>query len=70
MGIGGVRFTALQRNEELFIPQGSEAFKDLDKAEKYFHTLKFRVEEFIIASKDGSNVLDNNKAFLEDVRTS
>ena len=52
MGVGGVRFKALTRNEELFIPQGSQAFEDLEKGEQYF-PLKHRFEEFIIKRSDG-----------------
>ena len=65
MAIGAVRFKALQRNEELFIPQDSEAFKDLERGVKIFKGLKFRIEEFIVATKDGSSIFDDNKALLK-----
>ena len=65
MAVGAKRFKALERNEELFIPQGSEAFKDLEKGGKLFKDLKFRAEEFIITYKDGRSIFDNNKALLK-----
>lgn len=55
-------FNALQRNEELFIPQGSEAFTDLDKAQKYFN-VKFRAEEFILSRADQGNILNDAAVF-------
>ena len=64
MGIGGVRFKALMRNEELFIPQGSQAFEDLEKGEQYF-PLKHRFEEFIIKRSDGRDIFMSNDLLLE-----
>ena len=64
MGIGGVRFKALTRNEELFIPQGSQAFEDLEKGEQYF-PLKHRFEEFIIKRSDGKDIFMSNDLLLE-----
>ena len=64
MIVGGWRFKALQRNEELFIPQGSQAFKDLDKGQKLFH-LKYRLEEVIVSHTDGSSIFNDNKIFLK-----
>ena len=64
MGIGGVRFKALMRNEELFIPQKSQAFEDLEKGEQYF-PLKHRFEEFIIKRSDGSDIFISNDILLE-----
>ena len=49
MAVGAVWFNALQRNEELFIPQGSEAFTDLDRAQKEFPDMKYRVQDVIIS---------------------
>jgi len=63
MAVGAVRFNSLERNEELFIPQGSQAFTDLEKGEKYFR-FKYRFNEFIL-TPDGGNVLDSNDAFLK-----
>ena len=64
MGVGGVRFKALTRNEELFIPQGSQAFEDLEKGEQYF-PLKHRFEEFIIKRSDGKDIFISNYLLLE-----
>ena len=64
MAAGGWRFKALQRNEELFIPQGTRAFKDLDKGQKSF-SLKYRVEEFIVSHTDGSSIFKDNTIFLK-----
>ena len=64
MGVGGVRFKALTRNEELFIPQGSQAFEDLEKGEQYF-PLKHRFEEFIIKRSDGKDIFMSNDLLLE-----
>ena len=64
MAAGGWRFKALQRNEELFIPQGTQAFKDLDKGQKLF-PLKYRVEEFIVSHTDGSSIFKDNTIFLK-----
>ena len=64
MGVGGVRFKALTRNEELFIPQGSQAFEDLEKGEQYF-PLKHRFEEFIIKRSDGKDIFISNDLLLE-----
>lgn len=63
MAVGAFRFKALQRNEELFIPQTSQAFKDLDRAEVNFD-LKFRFEEFIVMPNNGqANIFDDNLVF-------
>lgn len=62
MAVGGVWFNPLQRNEELFIPQGSEAFKDLDKAQNSFN-VKFRVEEFVLSRTDNGNILNDTDIF-------
>ena len=63
MAIGAVRMDPLSRSEELFIPQNSQAFTDLDKGHQYF-LLKFRAESVLIASKSRSNVLSSNQIFL------
>ena len=59
MAVGAVWFKALQRNEELFIPQGSTAFTDLDRAQKEFPDMKYRVQDIIISGKL------NRKSFIE-----
>ena len=64
LGMGGVRFNNLMRNEELFIPQGSQAFEDLEKGEQYF-SLKHRFEEFIIKRSDGRDIFMSNDLLLE-----
>ena len=51
MAVGAVWFKALQRNEELFIPQGSTAFTDLDRAQKEFPDMKYRVQDIIISGR-------------------
>ena len=65
MAIGGVWFNALQRNEELFIPQGSEAFKRLDQAEAHFPDIKFRVQDVILARKDNKNIINDTDLFTK-----
>ena len=67
MAIGGVWFNALQRNEELFIPQGSQAFKDLDRAQaKGFEDMYYRNQDVIISGFD--NVFDKPEAFKEALK--
>ena len=63
MAIGSVWFNALQRNEELFIPQGSEAFKDLNKAEEHFKDIKFRVQDVLLSRGDDGNLLNDSAIF-------
>lgn len=63
IAIGAVWFKALQRNEELFIPQASEAFKKLDETEKFFPDIKFRVQDIIISKKNGGDVLSDTEVF-------
>ena len=63
MAIGVVRMDPLSRSEELFIPQNSQAFTDLDKGHQYF-LLKFRAESILIALKNRSDVLSSNQIFL------
>ena len=63
MAIGAVRMDPLSRSEELFIPQNSQAFTDLDKGHQYF-LLKFRAESVLVASKKGSDVLSSNQILL------
>ena len=64
MAVGGWRFDPLMRNEELFIPQGSQAFIDLDEGHKYFG-LKYRTEDILITFNNGNNVLSSNIALLK-----
>ena len=64
MAVGGWRFDPLMRNEELFIPQGSQAFIDLDEGHKYFG-LKYRTEDVLITFNNGNNVLSSNVALLK-----
>eukprot|EP00111_Clytia_hemisphaerica_P010341 TCONS_00030235-protein len=65
MAIGGVWFNALQRNEELFIPQGSEAFKKLDEAKVNFPDIKFRVQDVILARSDNRNIINDTDLFIK-----
>lgn len=64
MGMGGLRFNNLMRNEELFIPQGSQSLADLENGEQYF-PLKHRFEEFIIKRSDGKDIFMSNDLLLE-----
>ncbi|XP_066923421.1 patched domain-containing protein 3-like isoform X3 [Clytia hemisphaerica] len=67
MAIGAVWFNALQRNEELFIPQGSQAFKDLDRAQaKGFEDMYYRNQDIIISGFD--NMFDKPEAFKEALK--
>ena len=55
--VGFVWLKAENRTEKLFIPQDSQAIKDLDVADKYFR-LKIREEIILlVASSDSGNVL-------------
>ena len=54
---GFAQFHLITRVEDLYIPQDSEALKDLEEAGKHF-TLKTRSEEVIILRKDGKSPLD------------
>ena len=55
--VGFVWLNAENRTEKLFIPQDSQAIKDLDVAEKYFR-LKIREEIILlVASSDSKSVL-------------
>lgn len=55
--VGFVWLKAENRTEKLFIPQDSQAIKDLDVAEKYFR-VKIRGEIILlVASSDSGNVL-------------
>lgn len=55
--VGFVWLKAENRTEKLFIPQDSQAIKDLDIAEKYFR-IKIREEiVLLVASSDSKNVL-------------
>jgi len=55
--VGFVWLKAENRTEKLFIPQDSQAIKDLDVAEKYFR-LKIREEIILlVASSDSKNAL-------------
>lgn len=62
--MGGLRFNNLMRNEELFIPQGSQSLADLENGEQYF-PLKHRFEEFIIKRSDGKDIFMSNDLLLE-----
>ena len=54
--IGFCRYKAENRTDKLFVPQDSEAIKDLDKAEQYFQ-LKVREETVLLEAVSEGNVL-------------
>ncbi|KXJ20037.1 patched domain-containing protein 3 [Exaiptasia diaphana] len=62
---GFYRFNSEIRTHKLFVPQDSQAMKDLDKAEKNFKSLNAKQEFVIFIPQDGGNVLRKN--CLQDV---
>lgn len=51
------------KTTKIFVPQNSEAMRDLDKANEFFQ-LKLRREQLIMVNKEGDNILD--EAFLRE----
>lgn len=62
---GFYRFNSEVRTHKLFVPQDSQAMKDLAKAEKNFKPLNAKQEFVIFIPKDGGNIL--RKDCLQDV---
>ena len=56
---GGIfNYKLLQRTEELYIPEKSQAFDDLGRAEKHFPSIRAKAEQFIIKPIDGDGAMD------------
>ena len=54
--VGFIRFKVENRIEKLFIPQDSQAIKDLNEAEKYFR-MKVREETVLLEASSEANIL-------------
>ncbi|XP_032233119.2 patched domain-containing protein 3 isoform X2 [Nematostella vectensis] len=57
LACGFIRFKVENRTEKLYIPQDSQAIKDLEKARKYFPAIKSRELILVFEPKDGGNIL-------------
>jgi len=58
---GFYNYKLLQRTEELYIPDNSQAFDDLDRAEKHFPSVRVKAEQFILKPHHtgaGHNTID------------
>ena len=57
---GFFRYRLLQRTEDLYIPDKSQAFDDLRKAEKYFPSVRVKAEQFILKPIYEQNALNSD----------
>lgn len=56
-GLGFLKFHEVDRVEKLYIPQDSQASKDLNRGSQYY-LLKARPEEFILKFRDNKDVIE------------
>ena len=57
---GFFRYRLLQRTEDLYIPDRSQAFDDLRKAERHFPSVRMKAEQFILKPLYRQNVLEED----------
>lgn len=58
---GFARYRLVQRSEDLYLPQSSQALKDLNRVEKHF-PMRFKTESFIILPR-----VNNNYAITDEI---